>query len=134
MYEINSTIEGKEFNLHKLEQLMKPKGYVIGGNWEYDRGFFDYKMADDDGYQFLRIPFTAVWGELDTPGVVVKLGTPFVLSHVYQKGLDDHADSSNMSASFNQFSEPEDPDGSLDEKYIQMGKDLVNELETILSF
>jgi len=134
VYEINSTIEGKEFNLHKLEQLMKPKGYVSGGNWEYDRGFFDYKMADDDGYQFLRIPFTAVWGELDTPGVVVKLGTPFVLSHVYQKGLDDHADSSNMSASFNQFSEPEDPDGSLDEKYIQMGKDLVNELETILSF
>ncbi|MBW8352118.1 YugN-like family protein [Bacillus sp. IITD106] len=134
MYEINSTIEGKEFNLHKLEQLMKPKGYVIGGNWEYDRGFFDYKMADDGGYQFLRIPFTAVWGELDTPGVVVKLGTPFVLSHVYQKGLDDHADSSNMSASFNQFSEPEDPDGSLYEKYIQMGKDLVNELETILSF
>ncbi|MBS4195189.1 YugN-like family protein [Lederbergia citri] len=134
MFEINSTIEGKEFNLHKLEQLLKPKGYVIGGNWEYDRGFFDYKMADDGGYQFLRVPFTAVWGELDTPGVVVKLGTPFVLSHVYQKGLDDHADSSNMSASFNQFSEPEDSDGSLDEKYIQMGKDLVNELETIVSY
>jgi len=39
-----------------------------------------------------------------------------------------------MSASFNQFSEPEDPDGNLDKKYIQMGKDLVNELETILSY
>lgn len=134
MHEINSTIEGREFNLHKLEQLLKPKGYVIGGNWDYDRGFFDYKMADDGGYQFLRVPFTAVHGELDTPGVIVKLGTPFVLEHVYQKGLDDHADSTYMSASFNQFSEPEDPDGNLDEDYIQMGKDLVKELETILSF
>ncbi|MCR2823157.1 YugN-like family protein [Lederbergia panacisoli] len=134
MFEINSTIEGRQYNLHKLEQLMKPKGYVIGGNWDYDRGFFDYKMANDDGYQFLRIPFTAVEGQLDTPGVSVQLGTPFVLSHVYQKGLDDHADSSNMSAAFNQFSEPEDPDGDLDEKYIQMGKDLIKELESLLSF
>ncbi|MBS4220884.1 YugN-like family protein [Bacillus sp. FJAT-49711] len=134
MIEINSKIEGGQYNLHKLEQLMKPKGYVIGGNWDYDRGFFDYKMADDDGYQFLRIPFTAVEGQLDTPGVSVQLGTPFVLSHVYQKGLDDQADSSNMSAAFNQFSEPEDPDGSLDEKYIRMGKDLIKELESILSF
>ncbi|MBS4178590.1 YugN-like family protein [Lederbergia citrea] len=134
MIQIESTLEGRRFNLHKLEQLLKPKGYVIGGNWDYDRGFFDYKMADDGGYQYLRIPFTAVEGQLDSRGVIVSMGTPFVISHVYQKGLDDHADSSNMSAAFNQFSEPQDPDGTIDEQYVQMGKELIQEIESLLAF
>lgn len=128
---IQSTIEGNDFSLHKLEQLLKPQGYVIGGNWDYDKGFFDYKMADDDGYQFLRIPFEAVEGELDKRGTIVRLGTPFVLSHVYQRGIDD-ATSGNLSATVNQFSEPEDPDGQVADKYVSEGRKLVKELESIL--
>jgi hypothetical protein len=132
MIPIDSTIEGKRFNLHKLEQILKPRGYAIGGNWDYDKGFFDYKMGNEGGYQFLRIPFTAVEGQLDSRGAVVELGKPFVLNHVYQRGLDDHADAGNMTASFNQFQEPEDPDGSVDEKYISDGRNLVKSLEAVL--
>ncbi|MBM7717663.1 hypothetical protein JOC94_004694 [Bacillus thermophilus] len=133
MIQIDSRIEGRRFNLHHLEQLLKPRGYTIGGNWDYDKGFFDYKMADDGGYQFLRIPFTAVEGELDSRGTVVELEKPFVLNHVYQRGLDDHVNVGNMTATLNQFQEPEDPDGSVDEKYIIQGKKLVKKLESILS-
>ncbi|MFD1707813.1 YugN-like family protein [Siminovitchia sediminis] len=133
MIHIDSSIEGRRFNLHKLEQLLKPKGYTIGGNWDYDRGFFDYKMANDEGYQFLRVPFTAVEGQLDMNGAVVELGKPFVLNHVYQRGLDDHVDVGNVTASVNQFSEPEDPDGSVDEEYVKQGKELVQSLETLLT-
>ncbi|RWR06330.1 YugN-like family protein [Siminovitchia fortis] len=132
MIRIESSIEGRRFNLHKLEQLLKPRGYTIGGNWDYDKGFFDYKMANDEGYQFLRIPFTAVDGQLDKRGAVVELGKPFVLNHVYQGGFDDGPNSGNMTASFNQFAEPEDPDGSLDDKYISKGRDLVKNLEALL--
>ncbi|WP_144461537.1 YugN-like family protein [Siminovitchia fortis] len=132
MIRIESSIEGRRFYLHKLEQLLKPRGYTIGGNWDYDKGFFDYKMANDEGYQFLRIPFTAVDGQLDKRGAVVELGKPFVLNHVYQGGLDDGPNSGNMTASFNQFAEPEDPDGSLDDKYISKGRDLVKNLEALL--
>lgn len=134
MIQIESTLEGRRYNLHKLEQLLKPRGYVIGGNWDYDRGFFDYKMAEDEGYQFLRIPFTAVEGQLDSKGTIVSLGTPFVLEHVYQGGLNEQARSSNMSAPINQFSEPVDPDGSVDNKYVTQGKELVSELESLLTY
>lgn len=133
MIPIESSIEGKDFQLYKLEQLLKPRGFVIGGNWDYDKGFFDYKMADDGGYQFLRIPFYAVEGELDRKGTVVRLGTPFVLSHVYQRGLDDHADSGNLTGLVNQFSEPKDPDGTVEEQYVTEGKRIVKELEVILN-
>ncbi|VEF47129.1 YugN-like family [Bacillus freudenreichii] len=133
MIQIESAIEGRRFNLHKLEQLLKPRGYTIGGNWDYDRGFFDYKMANDEGYQFLRVPFTAVDGQLDKRGAVVELGTPFVLNHVYQAGLDDGPDPGNMTASFNQFAEPEDADGSVDDKYVKIGKRLVGDLESLLA-
>jgi hypothetical protein len=133
MYQIPSKLEGERFPLFKLEKLLKPKGYTIGGNWEYGQGYLDYKMANDEGYQFLRIPFTPLQGQaLDYEGTAVELGTPFILSHVYQNHLDDHANTGNMSGSFNQFAEPEDKDGTVPEKYADLGRELVSELENIL--
>lgn len=132
MIEIPSRLEGKTFQLFYLEEQLKPLGYTIGGNWDYDQGSFDYKIDDEVGYQFLRVPFEAVDGQLDARGVTVKIGRPFLLSHKYQTGLDDHANTGNFSASINQFSEPEDKDATFPEKYIDFGKTLVQELEGIL--
>ncbi|MBB3909196.1 YugN-like family protein [Anoxybacteroides rupiense] len=132
MIEIPSALEGKTFRLYKLEQELKPLGYVIGGNWDYDHGSFDYKIDDEVGYQFLRVPFEAVDGQLDSNGTTVKLGCPYLLSHKYQIGVDDHAHIGNLSASFNQFAEPQDPDAQIPEKYINIGKILVKELENHL--
>ncbi|RDI36663.1 YugN-like family protein [Falsibacillus pallidus] len=132
MIELESRIEGQHYQLYKLEQLLKPLGYTIGGNWEYDHGCFDYKIDDEVGYQFLRLPFTSVDGQLDARGATVKLGKPYLLSHKYQRGLDDNANIFNVSASFNQFQEPVDKDASFPEEYISVGKELVKELEEVL--
>jgi hypothetical protein len=132
MIEILSRLEGEHFDLFKLEQKLKPKGYSIGGNWDYDQGAFDYKMTDDGAYRFLRLPFTAVDGQLDDSNCTVKFGRPYLLSHVYQQGLDDQAHSDNSSATFNQFQEPVDKDGEIPENYLEMGKALVKELESLL--
>ncbi|MDQ0216490.1 hypothetical protein J2S13_002950 [Oikeobacillus pervagus] len=132
MYEISSTIEGQHHNLYKLEQLLKPQGYSIGGNWDYDHGYFDYKIDDELGYHFLRVPFSVVDGQLDSPGVTVRLERPFLLSHKYQQGVDDFAGTGTFSGSFNQFSEPVDPDATIPKKYISYGKDLVKDLEEML--
>ncbi|UQD53157.1 hypothetical protein C0971_14855 [Bacillus methanolicus] len=134
MYEISSRIEGKHFELYKLEQLLKPLGYSIGGNWDYDHGSFDYKIDDEAGYQFLRIPFRAIDGQLDSHGCTVMVGRPYLLSHIYESGLDDHAIVGNTFASFNQFSEPVDKDAGFPETYVNIGKSLVNELESVLLF
>jgi hypothetical protein len=132
MIEIPSEIEGKHYSLYNLEQLLKPKGFHIGGNWDYDHGSFDFKINDEEGYQFLRIPFTAVDGQLDSRGVTVKLGRPFLMNHLYQSGLDDNAASGNLAASFNQFSEPQEKDAEFPEKYIQFGEQLVRDIESLL--
>lgn len=130
--EIPSKVEGKHFDLYKLEQNLKPIGYSIGGNWDYDHGSFDYKIDDEVGYQFLRVPFKAIDGQLDDLSCTVEIGRPFLLSHKYQRGLDDHAYTGNFSASFDQFSEPVDKDASFPKEFIDLGKALVEELESIL--
>jgi len=127
---IQSNLEGHTYALFKLEEVLKPLGYSIGGNWDYDKGCFDYKVDEEDGYQFLRVPFTAVEGELDVPGVVVRLDTPYLLSHVYQDELDDQVNTLAVGASgLDQFAEPQDADGNIKRKYIDIGKALVKELE-----
>jgi len=130
--ELSSNIEGQHYQLYKLEQLLKPLGYSIGGNWDYDHGYFDYKIDDEVGYQYLRVPFTSVDGQLDSRGATVEFGKPFLLSHKYQRGLDDYASTGTFSGSVNQFSEPQDPDASFPEEYIEVGKELVKELENVL--
>ncbi|MDT2045075.1 hypothetical protein CHN50_09100 [Priestia aryabhattai] len=132
MIELASKLEGELFKLYVLEQTLKPLGYVIGGNWDYDHGFFDYKINDEVGYQFLRIPFQAMDGQLDSQGTTVQIGKPYLLSHKYQIGLDDNVHVGNANASFNQFAEPQDPDAQFPEEYISLGKELLKEAEAAL--
>lgn len=76
------------------------------------------------------MPFTAVEGELDVPGVMVRLETPYLLSHVYQDELDDQVNTLAAGTSgLDQFAEPKDADGNIKRKYIDIGKVLVQELE-----
>ncbi|MDP4163896.1 MAG: YugN-like family protein [Bacillota bacterium] len=132
MIELPSKVEGKQFDLYKLEQLLKPIGYDIGGNWDYDKGYFDFKMDDEVGYEFVRLPFTSVDGQLDADNCTVELGRPFILAHKYQRGLDDHANVGSISGSFNQFSEPVDKDASISDEFLETGKDVIKELEATL--
>lgn len=132
MIHVPSRLPGESFSLYHLEETMKPLGYVINGNWDYDHGYFDYKIDNRDGYTFLRVPFTAEKGQLDQPGVLVKMGHPFLLKHVYQDKLDDHAMVGNVGASFNQFQEPKEKDGDVSKAYAEIGFSLVKELEDAL--
>ncbi|MEC1606035.1 YugN-like family protein [Bacillus halotolerans] len=132
MITIPSAIDGQPFLLQELEQVMKPLGYVINGGWEYDHGYFDYKIDDRDGYLFLRIPVNAIQGSLDERGAAVRIGTPFMLRQVFQAGLDDHAEGGSFQSLFNQFSEPERRDAEIDPAYLDIGASLVKELEDVL--
>ncbi|WP_209125587.1 YugN-like family protein [Alkalihalobacillus sp. BA299] len=133
MIELNSAVENKQFKLQHLEEKLKPLGYVIGGNWDYDHGYFDYKIdATVENYLYLRVPFKAVDGELDQKGVKVELGKPFLLSHAFQESQDDNVMEYNPF--MNQFAEPEDKDAQVPQKFIATGQNLVQELEATLLF
>lgn len=71
---------------------MKLFGYVINGGWEYDYGYFDYKIDDINGYLFLRILVNVVQGSFDECGVVVWIGMLFMLRQVFQVDFDDYVE------------------------------------------
>ncbi|MER2458348.1 YugN family protein [Bacillus subtilis] len=121
MIPIPSAIDGQSFLLQEL--VMKPLGYVVNGGWEYDHGYFDYKIDDRDGYLFLRVPVNAVQGSLDERGAAVRIGTPFMCFRLMlmikpREGLS--------------FSEPERRDAEIDPAFLDIGASLVKELEDVL--
>lgn len=132
MIEIPSKIEGKHFKLYKLEQLLKPLGFTIGGNWDYDHGSFDYKLNDEGKYEFLRLPFHAIDGQLDSNGATVEFDRPFVLAHVYQIDIDESSIPGAISGAFDQFAKPIDKDGIVSEQFVEEGKKLVEKVENLL--
>ncbi|WP_226035857.1 YugN-like family protein [Aquibacillus saliphilus] len=132
MIPVSSNLENKVFPLYELEKQLKPLGYVIGGNWDFQEGSFDYKMSDEGGYQFVRIPFEAEEGSLDSPGVIVRLGNPFILTHVFQAGVENHSDNGVIQGAFNQFQSPVDEDADVPERYVEKGKRLIEQIEHLL--
>lgn len=133
MIEMESSIEGITVKARELESLLQPLGYSIGGNWEYDHGCYDYKISEQDGYTFLRVPFQVVEGEVGDHNAVFELGRPYLLHHVYQDKTDEERIGGYIPAAvdglINQFQKPIDKDGEVDEKYQAIGRSLLDELE-----
>lgn len=130
MQPIESNIEGVQGTFGRFRQLLEPDGFALA-NWEYQYGFFDKKL-DDRGMVFLRLPFEVSQGKLDNDDAWIRFGTPFVLKHVYQTGLDPdigYGAGPNMSALVNQFQEPEDKDAPLEDVWVEHAREVVRRLE-----
>lgn len=125
----NTSIENKQGSFSGLRDFFNEHGYVVGGNWDYHQGYFDKKIEDELGYLFIRIPVFVVEGDFGEETAQLRIGTPFLLRHKYNPGLDDNVSVGNASASLNQFQEPVDPDASLEEEQIEAAKQQIKELE-----
>ncbi|MFD1040192.1 YugN family protein [Virgibacillus byunsanensis] len=132
MVPLDSEIEDKIYSLYVLEEKLKPEGFVIGSNWDYEKGFFDLKIDNKGIYYFLRIPFYAVAGSLDYPGVTVRLEKPFLLAHQYEKGYDEEGIGGALRGSIDQFQSPTDPDANVPDEYINIGKKLMQKVENLI--
>lgn len=126
---LNSDIENKIYPLYVLEDLLKPEGFVIGSNWDYEKGSFDLKIDDQGVYYFLRIPFYAVAGSLDYPGVTVRVDQPFILAHQYQKGFDEEGLGGAVRGAVDQFQSPVNADADVPEEYVKIGKSFLKNIE-----
>lgn len=137
MIALESTIEGKQYKAKELQSVLESHGYTLGGNWDYDHGYYDYKISADNGYTFLRIPVQAVEGELGSKDAVIQIGTLYLLNHVYQQDNDEESLSGVVPAVaeglVNQFQAPIDKDGEVSDKYRSLAENLVAELEQMLA-
>ncbi|WP_025027963.1 YugN family protein [Caldalkalibacillus mannanilyticus] len=124
-----SQLENQIVPFAPFRDFMSELGFVVGGSWDYDHGYFDRKLEDDPGYLFVRIPVMVEEGNFGEDEATLRIGAPLLLRHKYQRGLDNYVFVDNSNATFNQFSEPEDPDASLKEGDIEQGQKVIQEVE-----
>jgi len=112
----------------ELERL----GFVIGGNWDYDHGSFD-RPLDDRRQVWVRLPFGVVSGRLDAEApeqdTKIRFGTPYVLRHVYEEGLDEDAVPFGSGGVFDQFRDPADPDAEVAPHWREMAEIVLRQAE-----
>lgn len=134
MIPISSVLESREQQFLETKDLLESKQFSLGGNWDYDRGSFD-RYLDEAQKVWLRIPFEVINGNIDNEAAdtdaVIKLGTPYVLKHLYREGNDPEASVRVVGALFDQFQAPTDPDADVDAEWVERGKGLLQEVEQL---
>ncbi|RTE06340.1 YugN family protein [Paenibacillus whitsoniae] len=132
MRTVPSSIEHVKETFDSVRAQLSKFDFSLGGNWDYDHGYFD-KSLDEANKVWLRIPVQVITGRIDgdseATDALVEVGTPFVLNHVYNEGLDTSAEAETYGALVDQFQAPLDPDGHVEEKWVQAAKDVLKNVE-----
>ncbi|MFB5660701.1 YugN family protein [Alteribacillus sp. HJP-4] len=81
---------GKQITLEHLTRIMENNGFIHGGQWDYERVTYDYKMLDqtDNATYFIRLQAFAVSGEIPKDDATVEVMTPFLGRHYYPHGVE----------------------------------------------
>ena len=136
MLHLETDIEGKQTYFGMAQKELKRQGLALGGNWEYDSGFFDGILHRDKGETiYIRLPFQVIEGELDHSDAFIEFLKPFVIKHVVHVGLDKDENSLLSATGFNQFQKPLDKDGHIHDKneWQEFGEEIVGDLLDKLS-
>jgi len=109
------------------------RGFVLGGSWDYANGSFDCAL-DDENKVWLRLPFEVVGGHLDSEApkadVQIRFGSPYVLRHLYNEGLDAEAQPRTMGAMLDQFQDPVDADAEIQPHWLDIARERLREAES----
>lgn len=132
MVPLNSAIIGREEAFEQVRGYFHEHEFVLGGNWDYNHGYFD-RHLDEARTVWLRIPLTVTRGVLDgdtdSTDAIVKIGTPFVLKHLYNDGLDAEAHANTFGALVDQFQEPVNKDAPVGRSWIEKAEKLLRKVE-----
>jgi hypothetical protein len=132
MKPLDSELERVQESFDKVRSELSRHDFTLGGNWDYDHGYFDRNL-DEAQKVWLRIPFEVITGRIEgdteATDAVVQIGTPFVLKHRYNEGLDPEAPVETAGGLVNQFQSPVEPDAELEDRWIQQASALLKEIE-----
>lgn len=131
MIMLHSDIEGKIAYFGQLKDKIEDYGYVFGGNWDYNIGSFDSILWREGGETiYVRVPFHVLEGALDDYNTLIEFQKPYVIKHVVNIGLDTDENSLLTATGFNQFQDPIDPDGNIDNenRWEKVGQKEVNKI------
>ncbi|WP_128894926.1 YugN family protein [Longirhabdus pacifica] len=135
MITLPSSLEETEHMHHELYEQLHPLLFTMGGNWDYHHGSFD-KPLDDKHMVWLRIPFETIAGKIDgekqNQTTMIKVGTPYLLKHIYNEGLDPEAKAYIYGALIDQFQTPIDVDAEIEQHWLDKGKSSLQEVERVV--
>lgn len=133
MKPISSALENREYEFDTIHEYLQQNQFTLGGNWDYDHGYFDRHL--DEGHKvWIRIPFTVAKGtfagaETPNPDVAVRMGSPFVLKHLYNEGLDAEAVPRTYGALLDQFQDPVDKDAQVEESWVKQASAIMQKVD-----
>ncbi|MCM3567768.1 YugN family protein [Neobacillus mesonae] len=115
MIKLQTGIEGKRANFGVARSVFDSYGCSFCSNFDYDQGKFDALLYRDGGESiYLRVPIYVVDGALDHSNAHIEFGTPFVIKHVVNIGLDyDENSFVTATTGLDQFQKPLDQDGHI---------------------
>jgi hypothetical protein len=137
MMPLESKLSGLETDYMTLSSELQSQQFMLSGNWDYDKASFDRPLDGEKRTVWLRIPFAVPKGhfdpEIEKEATRVSVGTPYVLRHLYNNGDDEHAEAQTVGGFVNQFQSPVDPDASIEPRYIEEAKGILQSLEASLA-
>ncbi|SFE51103.1 YugN family protein [Alteribacillus iranensis] len=131
MLTLETELEGKHGAFGTVHHILQQHGFELGDNWDFDNGCFDAVISQEGPESmYIRLPFKVVEGMLDQPRAEIVFGTPYVIKHIVNYGLDKDDDSLQTALGFNQFQTPIDKDGNIEQeqKWEEVGKDVVSKV------
>lgn len=87
-----STLDGKIVPFSLLEHVMHDRGFVRGGQWDWERVTYDLKMNDGRDVYYLRVQGIVVAGEIEQPDARIRLKSPLLGKHYYPHGVEYNED------------------------------------------
>jgi hypothetical protein len=134
MIPLQSDLTNHEEAFNQVSNHLHEFEFALGGNWDYEHGYFD-RYLDEDHRVWLRIPFEVTHGVLegdtDATDAIVCLGTPFVLKHIYNDGLDKEAQIHTYGGLIDQFQEPLDKDAPIEDEWVNKAKEMLGKVERV---
>ncbi len=135
MFILESELDQFEGELGHIKAELEKAEFTLGGNWDYEHGFFD-RALDEGKKLWLRLPFETTGGKLDSEidgaDTTLRFGKPFVLKHVYNEGLDGESTVGVYRFLIDQFQSPLDPDAELSGEEVKVAEAALRRAESML--
>mgnify|MGYP001392134401 FL=1 len=86
----NNEIKDTVLDLQPLTYIMERNGFVLAGQWDYERVTYDLKVNSPEKNitYYIRVSGYAVEGDVDSGKAVIKLLTPLLGKHHYPHGVE----------------------------------------------
>ncbi|HZG73694.1 MAG TPA: YugN family protein [Chondromyces sp.] len=84
----NTGLENLQIDLGRLDYILKSHGFVLAGQWDYERVTYDHKFELKEGTYYLRVLGFASQGDIGSDDAIIELMTPLLGKHYYPHGVE----------------------------------------------